>query len=76
MEQITKANLEDEIEELTRGAVISEYLDPWSGKLRRVALGVKLAQNKWGQCVYNYDELLQIRDWLRGRLWRERGVEV
>ncbi len=43
MEQITKADLEDEIEELTRGAVISEYLDPWSGKLKRVALGVKLA---------------------------------
>ena len=76
MQQITKADLEDEIEELTRGAVISEYLDPWSGKLRRVTLGVKCAQNKWGQCVYNNDGLVQIRDWLRSRLWQERGVEV
>ena len=76
MQQITKADLEDEIEELTRGAVINKYLDPWSGKLRRVALGVKLAQNKRGQCVYNYDELIQIRDWLRSCLWRERGMEI
>ena len=76
MKQPTKADLQEEIEEMTRGAVINKYLDPWTGKLRRVALGVKLAKNKWGQCAYSHDELVQIRDWLRGHLWRERGVEV
>ena len=76
MKPPTKADLEKEIEELTRGAVTNEYLDPWTGNLRRVALGMKLAQNKWGQSVYRHDELVQIRDWLRNHLWRERGVEV
>ncbi len=41
--------------------------------ISRAALGVKLAQNKWGQYVYRHDELVQIRDWLRGHLWRATG---
>lgn len=76
MEQLSKVDLESEIEELTRGAVVEKFLDPWTGKLKRVALGLKLAQNKWGQCVYRRDELVQVRDWLKSRLWRERAVEA
>ncbi len=72
----SKADLEEEIEELTRGAILNSFLDPWTGKLRRIALGVKLARNRWGECVYSGEELIQIRDWLRTHLWRERGVAI
>ena len=43
-----------------------------AGKKKRV----KLAQNKWGQCVYQYGELVQIRNWLKSHLWRERGSQA
>ena len=69
----TKVDLATEIEELTRGAVVNEFLDRWTGKVRRVELGLKLAQNKWGQPVYRHEELVQIRDWIKSHLWRERG---
>ena len=69
----SKVDLAVEIEELTRGAVVNEFLDRWTGKVRRVELGLKLAQNKWGQPVYRHDELVQIRDWIKSHLWRERG---
>ena len=71
--QASKVDLAAEIEELTRGAVVSEFLDRWTGKVKRVELGIKLAQNKWGQSVYRHDELVQIRDWIKSHLWRERG---
>ena len=73
MKQLTEVDLAAEIEELTRGAVVSEFLDRWTGKVRRVELGIKLAQSKWGQPVYRHDELVQIRDWIKSHLWRERG---
>ncbi len=69
----TKVDLATEIEELTRGAVVNEFLDRWTGKVRRVELGIKLAQNKWGQPVYRREELVQIRNWIKNHLWRERG---
>ena len=69
----SKVDLAVEIEELTRGAVVNEFLDRWTGKVRRVELGLKLAQNKWGQPVYRHEELVQIRDWIKSHLWRERG---
>ena len=69
----SKVDLAAEIEELTRGAVVNEFLDRWTGKVRRVELGLKLAQNKWGQPVYRHEELVQIRDWIKSHLWRERG---
>ena len=56
--QASKVDLAAEIEELTRGAVVSEFLDRWTGKVKRVELGIKLAQNKWGQSVYRHDELV------------------
>ena len=71
--QEPKVDLAAEIEELTRGAVVNEFLDRWTGKVRRVELGLKLAQNKWGLPVYRHDELVQIRDWIKSHLWRERG---
>ena len=73
MQELTEVDLAAEIEELTRGAVVSEFLDRWTGKVRRVELGIKLAQSKWGQPVYRHDELVQIRDWIKSHLWRERG---
>ena len=73
MKQLTEVDLAAEIEELTRGAVVNKFLDRWSGKVKRVELGIKLAQNKWGQPVYRHDELVQIRDWIKSHLWRERG---
>ena len=73
MQQPTKVDLAAEIEELTRGAVVNEFLDRWTGKVKRVELGIKLAQNKWGQPIYRHDELVQIRDWIKSHLWRERG---
>ena len=74
MNERTKADLEVEIEELTRGAVFSEFLDRQTGKVKRVELGIKLAQNKWGQSAYRHEELTQIRDWIKTHLWRERGM--
>ena len=74
--QVTKVDIETEIEELTRGAVVQEFLDKWTGKKMRIELGLKLARNRWGECVYGKDELVQIRDWLRAHLWRERQVGV
>ena len=71
--QESKVDLAVEIEELTRGAVVNTFLDRWTGKVKRVELGIKLAQNKWGQPVYRHEELVQIRDWIKGHLWRERG---
>ena len=41
--QESKVDLASEIEELTRGAVVNEFLDRWTGKVRRVELGIKLA---------------------------------
>ena len=73
MKQLTEVDLATEIEELTRGAVVNEFLDRWTGKVKRVELGIKLAQNKWGQLVYRHEELVQIRDWIKSHLWRERG---
>ena len=73
MKEPNKVDLAAEIEELTRGAVVNEFLDRWTGKVRRVELGLKLAQNKWGQPVYRHEELVQIRDWIKSHLWRERG---
>ena len=74
MQELTWVDLEVEIEELTRGAVVNEALDPATGNVQRQELGLKLARNKHGQPVYSTDELRQIRDWLRTHLWRERGV--
>jgi hypothetical protein len=68
MREATKDELEDDIYELTRGALVQVYLDPWTGRVVRRDEGLKLACNKWGSVNYTRDELRQIRDWLKRHL--------
>jgi hypothetical protein len=68
MRTATKDELEDDIYELTRGALVQVYLDPWTGRVVRRVEGLKLACNKWGSVNYTCDELRQIRDWLKRHL--------
>jgi hypothetical protein len=68
MRESTRAELEDEIYELTRGAVVQVYLDPWTGRVVRRDEGIRLACNHWGSVDYSRDELRQIRDWLKRHL--------
>jgi hypothetical protein len=68
MREATKDELDDDIYELTRGALVQVYLDPWTGRVVRRDEGLKLACNKWGSVNYTRDELRQIRDWLRRHL--------
>ena len=68
MREATKDELEDEIYELTRGALVQVYLDPWTCRVVRRDEGLKLACNKWGSVNYTRDELRQIRDWLKRHL--------
>ena len=68
MREATKEELEDDIYELTRGALVQVYLDPWTGRVVRRDEGLKLACNKWSSVNYTRDELRQIRDWLKRHL--------
>ena len=68
MREATKEQLEDEIWEMTKGALTQVYLDPWTGRVVRREEGLKLACNQWGSVNYSWDELRQIRDWLKRRL--------
>ena len=68
MREATKDELEDDIYELTRGALVQVYLDPWTGQVVRRDEGLKLACSKWGSVNYTRDELRQIRDWLKRHL--------
>lgn len=68
MREATKDELEDEIWEMTKGAVAQVYLDPWTGQVVRREEGLKLACNQWGGVNYSRDELRQIRDWLKRHL--------
>jgi hypothetical protein len=68
MRQATREELEDEIWELTRGAVAQVCIDPWTGRVVRRDEGLKLACNQWGSVNYSRDELRQIRDWLKRHL--------
>ena len=68
MREATKEELEDEIWQMTRGALVQTYIDPWTGQLVRRDEGLVLASNKWGNVSYSRDELRQIRDWLRRRI--------
>ena len=64
----TKEELEDDIYELTRGALVQVFLDPWTGRVVRWEEGLKLACNQWSSVNYTRDELQQIRDWLKRHL--------
>ena len=64
----TKEELEDDIYEMTRGALVQVFLAPWTGRVVRREEGLKLACNKWGSVNYSRDELQQIRDWLKRHL--------
>jgi hypothetical protein len=68
MREATKEELEDDIYELTRGALVRVFLDPWTGRVVRREEGLKLACSKWGSVNYTRDELRQIRDWLKRHL--------
>ena len=61
MREATKDELEAEICELTHGAIVQVYLDPWTGRVVRRDDGIRLACNHWGSVNY-CDELRQIRD--------------
>ena len=68
MREATKEELESQIFEMTRGALVQVYIDPWTGRVVRRDEGIVLASNKWGSVNYSRDELRQIRDWLRRHL--------
>jgi hypothetical protein len=68
MRMATKEELEDDIYELTRGALVQIHLDPWTGRIVRREEGLKLACNQWSSVNYTRDELRQIRDWLKRHL--------
>jgi hypothetical protein len=68
MRAATKDELEDDIYELTRGALVQVHLDPWTGRVVRREEGLKLACNQWSNVNYTRDELRQIRDWLKRHL--------
>ena len=68
MREATKEQLEEDIWEITKGAVVRVYIDPWTGRVVRRDEGLKLACNQWGSVNYSRDELRQIRDWLKRHL--------
>ena len=68
MREATKEELESQIFEMTRGALVQVCIDPWTGRVVRRDEGIVLASNKWGSVSYSRDELRQIRDWLRRHL--------
>ena len=65
MREARKEELESQIFEMTRGALVQVCIDPWTGRVVRRDEGIVLAVNKCASVNYSRDELRQIRDWLR-----------